>query len=92
MACLYEPQSPVHLVLLSVLLFCCHPVKLSSISLERAAIKIHFIYSSNKETYCIFKTWCIILFYFPQNAIYFIILSLFCSNNTQVFHKPADKG
>jgi hypothetical protein len=35
--------------------------------------KINFMYSGNKEIYSIFKTCCIICF--PQNAIYFIILS-----------------
>jgi hypothetical protein len=38
----------------------------------------YFIYSGNKDTYGIFKTAAQTAFFFPQNAVYFTILSFFC--------------
>ena len=42
---------------------------------KNTPLKIHIIYSGNKEIYCIFKTCCINSVLFPITGIYFIILS-----------------
>jgi len=43
---------------------------------QKTPTEIHFIYSGNKEIYSIFtRHEALSLFYFLQNAVYFIILS-----------------
>jgi hypothetical protein len=63
---------------------------------KKTATEIHFIYLDNKEIYCTLRLAAQPLFYFPQNAIHFIILSFSVQiivtcfvNNAQKFkHKP----
>jgi len=45
-------------------------------------LEIIFIYSGNKEIYCIFKTCCIIPVLFSTKCHLFHNLIFFCSNNT----------
>ena len=58
--------------------------------------EINFIYLSNKEICCIFKTCYIFAIYFPQNAIHFIILSfsvqIICFSQTNLLKRKDPSG
>jgi len=46
---------------------------------------------ADRDIYCFLRQSAQVLYYFPQIAIYFIILSFFCSNYVFVFHKTSTK-
>jgi len=50
--------------------------RLTGVKLPIHLFYCHFVYLGNKEIYCTFETYCIYLFYFPQNAMFFKILAL----------------
>jgi hypothetical protein len=58
---------------------------------RKTPLEIHFIYSSNKEIYCIFNMCCIISGVYSTKCHLFHDFVFFCSNNTHVSLKPCAK-
>jgi len=42
---------------------------------KKTPLEIHFIYLANNQMYCLLRHAKQSLFYFPQNAVYFMMLS-----------------
>ena len=68
-------QSHIHVLFLDVTLTFSRPVFGYVNACRNTHPEIYFIYSSNKEICCIFKTCCLTYVLCSKNAVYFIILS-----------------